>query len=197
MRNSWWDELTAEVRQEESEPASGGEVAEVAENRVGRPTAYRPEYAEQAMRLCLMGATDGEMADFFHVSEQTINAWKGKHPKFLESLRQGKMEADANVATSLYKRATGSSHPETRITQVQGKIVETTVTKHYPPDMQAMGLWLKNRRPKSWRDDKHITMDVSEKHELIVHLPQILQDKLSAARGEVLGDVIEGEVIEE
>ena len=168
LKSEWWNQLTVELHQQDSEPVStGSEVGEVAETKIGRPTAYKPEYAEQAMRLCLLGATDGEMADFFHVSEQTINSWKGKHPKFLESLTAGKMEADANVATSLYKRATGSSHPETRVTQVQGKIVETTITKHYPPDTQAMGLWLKNRRSNQWRETNHIKL-VDETPKLVV-----------------------------
>lgn len=31
----------------------------------GRPSSYQPEYAEQARKLCLLGATDQEIADFF------------------------------------------------------------------------------------------------------------------------------------
>jgi hypothetical protein len=53
----------------------------------GRPSSYRPEYAVQAEKFCRLGATDRELADFFEVSEQTINAWKEAHPEFLESLR--------------------------------------------------------------------------------------------------------------
>ena len=54
---------------------------------VGRPTRYKQEYAEQALKLCRLGAKDSELADFFQVSEQTINAWKKAHPEFLESLK--------------------------------------------------------------------------------------------------------------
>ena len=61
----------------------------------GRPSQYKAEYCEQAYKLCLLGATDVQLADFFGVSEQTLNTWKQKHPKFLESLRAGKDEADA------------------------------------------------------------------------------------------------------
>lgn len=31
----------------------------------GRPTKYKEEYTDQAYKLCLLGATDKEMADFF------------------------------------------------------------------------------------------------------------------------------------
>lgn len=33
----------------------------------GRPTKYKPEYVEQSAKLCALGATDMELADFFEV----------------------------------------------------------------------------------------------------------------------------------
>lgn len=118
----------------------------------GRPTSYKPEYAEQAFKLCLLGATDKELASFFDVSEQTINAWKSSHSEFLESLKKGKAEADSNVANSLYNRALGYSHPEIDIRVANGEIVETPIIKHYPPDATSAIFWLKNRQRDKWRD---------------------------------------------
>ena len=43
-------------------------------------------YAEQARKLCLLG-TDAELADFFEVSESTINNWKFDYPEFSESIK--------------------------------------------------------------------------------------------------------------
>jgi hypothetical protein len=119
---------------------------------VGRPSAYRPEYAEQAYKLCLLGATDKKLADFFGVSEQTLNAWKMAHPKFLESMTDGKERADAEIAQALFHRAKGYSHPEVDIRVVASEIVQTPLVKHYPPDTQAASLWLRNRQPAMWRD---------------------------------------------
>lgn len=51
-------------------------------NKGGRPTKYKPEYAEQARKYCLLGATDAELAESFDVAEATINNWKLAHPKF-------------------------------------------------------------------------------------------------------------------
>ncbi|MCV5597561.1 hypothetical protein OFN66_28085, partial [Escherichia coli] len=45
-------------------------------------------YAEQARKLCLLGYTDAELADFFEVSESTINKWKLDYPKFSESIKK-------------------------------------------------------------------------------------------------------------
>lgn len=118
----------------------------------GRPSSYKPEYAAQARKLCLLGATDGEMAEIFGVSEVTLNAWKQKYPGFLKSLTQGKAAADANVAERLYERALGYSHPDVHVSSYEGDITITRLTKHYPPDTAAASLWLRNRQPKKWRE---------------------------------------------
>ena len=119
----------------------------------GRPSKYKPEYAEQAYKLCLLGATDKDLADFFETTEQTINAWKQQHPDFLESLKNGKEVADAEVAASLYKRARGYQYEERTI---EGGELTKTVVKEVPPDTGAAMAWLKNRRPQAWRDKQDI-----------------------------------------
>jgi DNA-binding XRE family transcriptional regulator len=124
----------------------------------GRPTSYKPEYAQLAEKMCKLGATDKDLAEAFGVSEQTINAWKQANPEFLESLTCGKVIADAEVAAKLFHRATGYSHSEDDIKVVQGAIVITPTTKHYPPDSTAAIFWLKNRRPKDWRETKAVEL---------------------------------------
>lgn len=119
---------------------------------VGRPSKYKSEYAEQARKLCLLGATDTDMADFFDVDEATINRWKLDFPEFCESLKKGKMFADANIADRLYQRAMGYEAPDVDIRVVEGEIIETPMTKYYPPDTPAAIFWLKNRQRGKWRD---------------------------------------------
>lgn len=120
---------------------------------VGRPTSYKPEYAEQAYKLCLLGSTDKEMADFFGVSEQTLNAWKPEFPEFLESITRGKTIADAQVAESLYKRATGYTGRKVITANVAGVISDIKEVNDYVgPDTQAASLWLRNRQSAKWRD---------------------------------------------
>ena len=128
---------------------------------VGRPTKYQPEYDDQVFRLCLLGATDVELADFFEVEESTINNWKHDHPKFLESLKEGKEEADAKVAQSLYKRAIGyQAAPEVREeTDADGVIKTVTrTTKTVGPDTTAAIFWLKNRKSSKWRDKQDLNV---------------------------------------
>lgn len=121
-------------------------------NPVGRPTAYRPEMAEQAEKLCRLGATDKDLADFFEVSERTINNWKSDHPEFLQSIKAGKTLADAEVADRLYQRALGYSHESEKVFQYRGQVVRAKSREHYPPDTTAAIFWLKNRQPDKWRD---------------------------------------------
>ena len=119
----------------------------------GRPSKYDDKYNEQAYKLCLLGATDKELADFFQIDEATFYRWKNDYPQFCDSLTRGKMVADADVAKSLYQRAKGYEHKETITATFQGKITDTMdVIKHYPPDTPAATLWLKNRQPNKWRD---------------------------------------------
>lgn len=121
---------------------------------MARPSKYKPEFAEQARKLCLLGATDKELSDFFEVSESTLNLWKQEHKEFSESLRAGKSEADAEVAEKLYRRALGYSHDAVKIVADARTKEEHIVhfTEHYPPDTTAAIFWLKNRQRDKWRD---------------------------------------------
>jgi hypothetical protein len=120
--------------------------------RRGRPSKYRPEYAEQAEKLCRLGATDREVADFFDVDERTLNRWKRAYPPFCHALKRGKLLADAEVADKLYRRALGYSHGEEKLFLSEGSVIRVATVKHYPPDTTACIFWLKNRQPCRWRD---------------------------------------------
>lgn len=96
---------------------------------MGCKTLYKPEYAEQAEKLCLLGATDDDLADFFGVVVKTIGRWKHAQPDFVAALRRGKTDADIKVAQSLYDKAMSG-------------------------DTTACIFWLKNRRTGHWRDKR-------------------------------------------
>jgi len=100
----------------------------------------------------MLGATNDELAKKFNVVTSTISKWLKEIPEFSEAIKKGRETADAAVALSLFKRATGYSHPDVHISNYQGEITVTDITKHYPPDTAAAFIWLKNRRPDLWRD---------------------------------------------
>lgn len=133
-------------------PTSNKPAAARSPAKRGRPTRYRPIFAEQAGAFCLLGADDKKLAELFEVSESTINLWKQKHPEFSESIKKAKEGADCQIAAALFKRAIGYSHPDVHVSNYQGDVTLTPIEKHYPPDTVAMIFWLKNRQPQLWRD---------------------------------------------
>lgn len=123
----------------------------------GRPSDYRPEYAEQAAKLCALGATDDEMADFFGIHRATLYRWKLDYPEFCDAIKAAKEVADERVERSLYQKATGYDYSEQQAIKVKRKqhvedVEVVEVRKHSPADTTAAIFWLKNRRKEQWRD---------------------------------------------
>lgn len=148
---------------------------------MGRKSSYKEEYSNQALKLCLLGATDKELAEFFSVSEQTLNKWKKDFPEFLESLKKGKSIADANVASKLYNRAIGYDCKATKFATSDGHITDSKeYIEHYPPDTTAAIFWLKNRQPEKWRDRKEVDANIN------------LGDELEGLSDEQLQAIIDG-----
>lgn len=137
----------------------------------GRPSLYKPEYAEQVLKLCLLGATDKDIADFFEVCEATINNWKLAHPEFVAQLKAGKKQADIHIASKLFNRAEGARWTEQVAVKIKveyydeatGKKIRTEervevidLLKGAAPDTTAIIFWLKNRDPRGWRDKQEL-----------------------------------------
>lgn len=122
----------------------------------GRPSKYKPEYATQAAKLCQLGATDIELADFFEVKVSTIYEWRNVHPEFSEAVIAGKDNADTRVERAFFNRAVGYTFESEKIFQHQGEIIRTPVREHVPPDAGAALNWLKNRQPDKWRDKQEV-----------------------------------------
>lgn len=121
----------------------------------GRPSKYDPKFAKQVEKLCALGATDAELADFFGVSTVTLNAWKVEHPEFLSALKGSKEVYDDRVERSLRSRALGYSYDAVKFHVVKGKVIQTAYREHVPPDVTACIFWLKNRKKDEWRDRTH------------------------------------------
>lgn len=145
----------------------------------GRKSLYREEYADQAFKLCLLGATDKEIADFFEVCEATIQNWKREHPAFLASIKDGRIKADSDVAHSLYRSATGHEVTAEKVVKVkdnEGERFEAVRYKQFvPADPAAAYRWLLNRRRGDWTDNKTVT----------VNSPSTVEEARAAARAEV------------
>lgn len=132
----------------------------------GRPTDYKPAYAKQAAKLCALGATDDEMADFFGIHRSTIYRWKLDYPEFCDAIKSAKEIADERVERSLYQKATGYDFTEEqaikiKLEQHREEVEVVEVRKHSPADTTAAIFWLKNRRKDDWRDKQEIDAKVT------------------------------------
>ncbi|MEQ8653293.1 MAG: hypothetical protein RIC87_12590 [Kiloniellales bacterium] len=136
---------------------------------------------EQVFKLCLLGATNAELADFFGVGGSTIDRWLDEEGEFWGAVKRGRSEADANVASRLYERAMGFTHPEEDIRVINGEVVRVQVTKQYPPDTTAAIFWLKNRRPDKWRDKKDVELDAKVQHDTAGPLSDFVAQALGKA----------------
>lgn len=160
----------------------------MAKDKGGRPTKFTDEMLKQVTKLCLLGATDKQIADFFEVAESTIYEWKNKIPEFSEAIKKGKIIADTEVAHGLYSRAIGAEWTEQQAFKVktglnQEKVEVVDVRKAAPPDTAAAYIWLKNRQPERWRDKPAEDDDTD-----LPEPKEIVRNRVSARKPDPDGD---------
>ena len=142
---------------------------------MARPEKYKANFAKIAEKACALGATDLDLAEMLAVSLRTIRYWRATKPEFAKALAIGKTTADQHVERSLYQRAMGYSCTEDDIRVIDGKVVKTEVLKEYPPDTTAGIFWLKNRKPRDWRDKRETEISGS------LNLTDMTDDELERA----------------
>src|SRR5713226_1220161 len=162
------DELSAKARRR----IAAEQVAEGI--RRSAPTLYRPELADLARRLALLGATDQEMADAIGIDQVTLDRWKARHTEFGIAIEDGKIRADAEIAESLFNRARGMSVPAVKIFQgtPEGGPVIVPHQEHLPPDVGAAKLWLSRRRPNLWRERQQVDVAATVAHQIAQMTPE-------------------------
>jgi hypothetical protein len=95
------------------------------------------------------GLTDIQIAHNMGISKDTFYTWKKRFPDFADVLKKGKEVVDREVENALFKRAMGYTYEEKHVENGQ---VKKIITKEVVPDVTAQIFWLKNRKPKYWRD---------------------------------------------
>lgn len=126
------------------------------------------------------GKTDKQVAKILGISVRSIVYWRAKHPSFKAALAESKSIADDMVEASLFQRAIGYTHPEEKVFQFEGSVVTHKTQKHYPPDTQAAQFWLKNRRPKKWREKNETDLNFNDLSNLT---DEQLQERLVRLKG--------------
>jgi hypothetical protein len=130
--------------------------------KMGRPSAYEPEYHNKVVHaLARAGLSEDVIASEIGISRATMFNWKKKYPDFLNAISAGKEEADDIVKASLYQRATGYDHKAVKIFMPANadSPVYAPYVEHVPPDVGAIKMWLTNRKPKDWKDKVDVAVD--------------------------------------
>ncbi len=103
------------------------------------------------------GLTDEQIAHNIGIAPRTLYRWKDRYEQISQALKRGKEVVDREVENALYKSAIGFEYEETKIIKEKDDMgrdrtrVEKT-KKRVPPNVTAQIFWLKNRKPKEWRD---------------------------------------------
>jgi hypothetical protein len=142
---------------------------------------YKPEYAETARKLCAKsGFIDIQLAEWFEVTEKTINNWKLAHPEFAEALRVGKAETDDLVERSTVQHICGYY---VLVDELDRKGNIRQLRKWIPGNAHAGLKWLAARRPEVYREQKNVKHQLSMDEAFLRFLDQMEeQAKIEKAR---------------
>ena len=98
------------------------------------------------------GLTDEEIAHNMGIVRTTLYTWKNEHSDIMNALKKGKEVVDIMVENALLKKALGYEYEE----DISTKLGVERMKKYQHPDTTAQIFWLKNRKPKEWRDKQEI-----------------------------------------
>ena len=125
------------------------------------------------------GLTNEQIAANIGISQVTLYDWLRRFPDISNALKRGKAVVDIEVENALYKSAVGFEYEEEvalkrRDANGNEWAEVRKIKKYQPPIITAQIYWLKNRKPKQWRD-KPIDEEVSQIKENIQALAEILK----------------------
>lgn len=152
--------------------------------KIGRKGRYEEWLTEDGLTRLTGWARDGltepQICQNMGIGISTLTEWKTKFPAIAASIKKGREPVDIQVENALLRRALGYDYEET-ITEVEdlggGKTKKHVrkVTKHVPADTTAQIFWLKNRKPKQWREkmEAAVNVDVEDLSPLV----ELLKDE--------------------
>lgn len=112
------------------------------------------------------GLTDEQIAERMRIHPSTLYDYKRKHSEISEALKKGKEVVDIEVENELLKKTKGFIVKLKKTFKVKVPVIDDAGRKiadreelqtgidevYVPADTTAQIFWLKNRKPKEWRD---------------------------------------------
>lgn len=126
---------------------------------------YNDDFPLLAEGMAREGLIDKDIAAKLGISVETFYQYVKKYPEFSEAIKRGKAPVDVRAENSLLKRVEGYEFEETHVEYEAVKKGEKAsakkvkkITKQMAPDVAACIFWLKNRKPKKWRDKQNVEL---------------------------------------
>lgn len=177
----------------------GAKARALIERKNGRPSSYDPTVSpEKAMKYAMLGLTDVEVAGALKIDETTFYRWCQRYPEFREALASGKVDADSEVAASMFNLATGKVRmPAVKVfyDKDKGEAIYAPYVEAVAPNVAAQKLWLTNRQPNKWRERKEIEVSGGIEHQITLMTPEQRMARLLELQAKA-ALVIEGEAVE-
>lgn len=123
---------------------------------MGRPNKYKthiePYLDKIPKMMCYM--TQEQAAKELGITYPSWCTYKKKHPEFAQAIVDGKRDLVIELKDCLIKKAKGYTAIETKeVENSKGGWEKITTEKHYPPDIGAINLLLKNLDKDNWAND--------------------------------------------
>ena len=105
------------------------------------------------------GLINEDIAKKIGIHPSTLYDWQKKYPEISDALKRGKEVVDIEVENALLKNAVGFTETLNKVKVLNdGEIIKYEEETYYPPNTTAQIFWLKNRKPKEWRDKQEVSM---------------------------------------
>ena len=145
-----------------------------------RPNAGRkPKKYDRALlptitRLWALGNNLTQIAFALGICENIFARWRKEHPEIEEEMARARLQANADVAESMFRQAVGFTYQEEELVKYSerdknGNRIDryevVKVTKHKPPSYSAAQYWLENRDSENWHNHKtlkHVVQDARQ-----------------------------------
>lgn len=96
------------------------------------------------------GTDPAEIARRMGIRPITLRLWRGRYPALEEALSQSGELTDYQVEDALLKAALGYRCTEEKLEQSEKGEKRVSTEKEMSPNVTAISLWLKRRRPQIW-----------------------------------------------
>lgn len=153
------------------------------------------EWLEQDKLTLLEGwARDGltyeQIAKNMGIGLTTLKEWRQKEPTIQSTLKKGREVVDYEVENALYKKTLGYNvllkktfklkrieyNDDGKKIKEYEELVDGYDETHIPADTTAQIFWLKNRKPRKWRDKVEVETNKQELSKLDILLEEIKKD---------------------